>query len=122
MAWNKNPWAKKPATTPSSTTKQTGVNSLLGSIKPRETFGASSQHRAKEAGAAADDAGYKASKEAKLKESAHSAHNWNTLFMRADAVGDAVAARYGVDKSELLSSDGATSAAVRLAQGQTHIM
>ena len=58
--WNKNPWAKKPAT-PSSTsrpsssysssssytTKQTGVNSLLGSIKPRETFGAS-QHRAKE--------------------------------------------------------------------------
>lgn len=49
-------------------------------------------------------------------------HNWNSLFMRADAVGDAVASRYGIDKRELLSSEGDVSAAVRLAQGETHVI
>jgi len=67
-------------------------------------------------------AGFKASKEEQLKASAGSMHNWNTLFMRSDAVGDAVASRYGVAKRDLLSSEGEVSAAVRLAQGETHVI
>ena len=48
--------------------------------------------------------GYKQQKETSLKETASSSHNWNALFMRSDAVGDAVASRFGVDKRDLLSS------------------
>ena len=47
-----------------------------------------------------------------------SMHNWNTLFMRSDAVGDAVASRYGVAKRDLLSSEGEVSAAVRAEPGR----
>ena len=55
-------------------------------------------HRPREAAGKEGEKGFKAGKEAKLKETASSSHNWNALFMRADAVGDAVASRYGVDK------------------------
>ena len=43
--------------------------------------------------------------------------------MRSDAVGDALASRYGVEKRELLDTEAeGVSLAVRLAQGQTHIV
>ena len=39
--------------------------------------------------------GFKAKKDEQLKQQAESSHNWNALFMRSDAVGDALASRYG---------------------------
>ena len=42
--------------------------------------------------------------------------------MRSDAVGDAMAARYGVEKRELLDTDAEASIAVRLAQGEAHLV
>ena len=65
---------------------------------------------------------YKDKKEAKLKAAAGDSVNWNSLFMRPDAVGDAMAERYGVAKSEFLDATGSGSLAVRLAQGETHIV
>ena len=43
--------------------------------------------------------------------------------MRSDAVGEALASRYGVEKRDLLDTEAeGVSLAVRLAQGQTHIV
>jgi len=61
---------------------------------------------------------YKASKEAKRKEDAASDHNWNTLFLKQDAVVDAMTEEYGVEKSEILDAT-ASSMAVRVALGET---
>ncbi|KAL3922959.1 MAG: hypothetical protein SGPRY_004375 [Prymnesium sp.] len=66
--------------------------------------------------------GFKQGKEARLKETAGSSHNWNSLFMRADAVGDAVASSLDVDKRDLLLTEGGASAAVRLAQGESRVI
>jgi len=46
---------------------------------------------------------------------------WNALYMRPDTVAEAVAAHYGVSKSELLSRD-APDAAARLALGEAHVL
>ena len=42
--------------------------------------------------------------------------------MRPDAVGDAMAKRYGVSKSDFLDPDSSASMAVRLAKGESHII
>ena len=73
-------------------------------------------------GAAGKGAAYKEQKEAAIKAKATDATNWNALFMRPDAVGDAMASRYGVAKADFLDPSADTSMAVRLAQGETHLI
>ena len=87
---------------------------------------------------------FKKSKEAKLKATAGSSHNWNSLFLGSSAVADLLAeqvlllmllpillillifllAQYGVDKQEVVLGEGkgGSSAAVRLALGETQIV
>ena len=49
--------------------------------------------------------GFKAAREAARRADAGNRAAWNTLFMRPDTVAAAVAAHYGVSKSELLDRD-----------------
>lgn len=65
---------------------------------------------------------FKRKREEQVKAAAGSSHNWNPLFMRADAVGEAMAERYGLEKREILDTEGGASLAVRLAQGETHLI
>ncbi|XP_053663112.1 probable RNA-binding protein 19 [Anopheles marshallii] len=66
---------------------------------------------------------YRKKKEQTLKKTAQSSHNWNTLFMGENAVAEAVAKKYGTTKEQILvSSEGDTSAAVRLALGETELV
>lgn len=59
----------------------------------------------------------------KLKKSAGSAHNWNTLFLGGDAVANILSKKYGTTKEQVLdSTSGEMSAAVRLALGETEIV
>lgn len=70
-----------------------------------------------------DTSNFKQKKAAKLKQSAGSAHNWNTLFLGGNAVADLLAKRYGTTKEQILDSTGrGTSTAVRLALGETEII
>uniref|UniRef100_A0A182X8I4 RRM domain-containing protein n=1 Tax=Anopheles quadriannulatus TaxID=34691 RepID=A0A182X8I4_ANOQN len=74
---------------------------------------------------AADDdtTDYRKKKEQTQKKTAQSSHNWNTLFMGENAVAEAVAKKYGTTKEQILiSSEGDTSAAVRLALGETELV
>uniref|UniRef100_A0A182PVF8 RRM domain-containing protein n=1 Tax=Anopheles epiroticus TaxID=199890 RepID=A0A182PVF8_9DIPT len=75
-------------------------------------------------GAGEDDStDYKKKKEQTKKKTAQSSHNWNTLFMGENAVAEAVAKKYGTTKEQILiSSEGETSAAVRLALGETELV
>lgn len=66
---------------------------------------------------------FKQKKELKQRRLAGSAHNWNTLFMGADAVANVLAKSYGTTKEHILdTSAGGSSAAVRLALGETEII
>uniref|UniRef100_A0A182T1P9 RRM domain-containing protein n=1 Tax=Anopheles maculatus TaxID=74869 RepID=A0A182T1P9_9DIPT len=66
---------------------------------------------------------YQKKKEQTLKKTAQSSHNWNTLFIGENAVAEAVAKKYGTSKEQILvSSEGETSAAVRLALGETELV
>lgn len=70
-----------------------------------------------------DATNYKDKKMKDLKKSANLAHNWNSLFMGANAVADAIAKTYGKSKEDVLSSTtGGSDAAVRLALGETQIV
>lgn len=65
---------------------------------------------------------YKKEKETKMKkEEATNRAAWNTLFMRADTVADAVADMYDMPKSALLDPS-ASDMAVRLALGEVKII
>eukprot|EP00798_Chlamydomonas_sp_ICE-L_P010822 gene10822-16908_t len=64
---------------------------------------------------------FKGAREAQRKEDAGDRSVWNTLFMRADTVAEAVAAHYGVPKSELLDKS-ASDLAVRMALGEAHVI
>ena len=97
----------------------------------RAASSSSSSHGGAEGGGGGGaNRGYKEKKDAQQKAQAGSSHNWNSLFMRADAVGEAVAERYGVAKRDLLDTMGGAegggaegaSLAVRLAQGETHLI
>lgn len=58
-----------------------------------------------------------------LKKSASLAHNWNSLFMGANAVADVISRTYGKSKEDVLgSATGGSEAAVRLALGETQIV
>lgn len=61
-------------------------------------------------------------KQAKQKEMANQDYNWNTLFIRPDAVAGAMASNLQVSKSELLDVESSSSMAVRLALGETNII
>ncbi len=65
---------------------------------------------------------YKQKKSEKQKKQAQSSHNWNTLFLGASAVADMMSDKYQVSKQDVLLSSGDTSAAVRLALGETQIV
>ncbi|XP_026327160.1 probable RNA-binding protein 19 [Hyposmocoma kahamanoa] len=72
-----------------------------------------------------DDEGlsFKEKKAKKLKAQAKSSHNWNVLFLGANAIADVVAANYNTTKEQLLTGDNKnTSAAVRLALGETQLV
>uniref|UniRef100_A0A182RII6 RRM domain-containing protein n=1 Tax=Anopheles funestus TaxID=62324 RepID=A0A182RII6_ANOFN len=83
--------------------------------------GPSDETADKEGEDATDD--YKKKKEQERKKTAQSNHNWNTLFMGENAVAEAVAKKYGTTKERILiSSEGETSAAVRLALAETELV
>uniref|UniRef100_U5EZQ2 Putative rna-binding protein rrm superfamily n=1 Tax=Corethrella appendiculata TaxID=1370023 RepID=U5EZQ2_9DIPT len=65
---------------------------------------------------------FKEKKEKKLKQQAQSSHNWNTLFLGENAVANILAKRYDTSKEKIFDSNGAVSAAVRLALGETEIV
>ncbi|XP_023938521.2 probable RNA-binding protein 19 [Bicyclus anynana] len=66
---------------------------------------------------------FKEKKAKKLKQQAKSSHNWNVLFLGNNAVADVVAANYNTTKEQLLSDNNKnTSAAVRLALGETQLV
>jgi len=65
---------------------------------------------------------YQAKKQAELKARASSSHNWNSLFIRADTVLDAVAARLGVAKSAIMNAHESDSLATRMAVAETHVI
>lgn len=65
---------------------------------------------------------YKTKKAETQKKQAQSSHNWNTLFLGSSAVAEVMADKYDVSKQDVLLSSGDTSAAVRLALGETQIV
>lgn len=66
---------------------------------------------------------FKQKKALKLKKTASSTHNWNTLFLGPNAVADLLAKHYDTTKERILdSSAGGSSAAVRLALGEIEIV
>ncbi len=64
---------------------------------------------------------YKEIKDAQRRSQAGNRAAWNTLFMRSDTVAEAVAAHYGISKSQLLSRD-AADLPVRMALGEAHVI
>ncbi|XP_061117388.1 probable RNA-binding protein 19 [Conger conger] len=65
---------------------------------------------------------YKKQKDAKMKACSTSSHNWNTLFLGANAVADAIAEKYNTTKSHVLDHESQGSLAVRMALGETQII
>lgn len=67
---------------------------------------------------------FKQKKAKKLKQAAGSSHNWNTLFMGANAVAEVIAKQFGTDKERVLDAGvgGGKGAAVRLALGETQVV
>ncbi|GIY39672.1 probable RNA-binding protein 19 [Caerostris darwini] len=69
-----------------------------------------------------NETNYKKKKEAKQKQMSGSTHNWNILFLGKNAVADAIAEKYNVEKSKLLSGDSKESVAVRMALAETEMV
>ncbi|XP_037514076.1 LOW QUALITY PROTEIN: probable RNA-binding protein 19 [Rhipicephalus sanguineus] len=65
---------------------------------------------------------YKDKKEEELKKSSGRSHNWNTLFLGANALADVMAERYATSKQELLGTETGESVAVRMALGETQVV
>uniref|UniRef100_A0A8D2JEQ9 RNA binding motif protein 19 n=1 Tax=Varanus komodoensis TaxID=61221 RepID=A0A8D2JEQ9_VARKO len=70
----------------------------------------------------AEGSSYKKQKASKDKANSSSSHNWNTLFMGANAVADAIAQKYNTTKSQVLDHEGKGSVAVRVALGETELV
>jgi hypothetical protein len=64
--------------------------------------------------------GFKAQRDAQRKADAGNRAAWNSLFMRADTVAEAVAAHYGVTKAQLLDRE-AADLPVRMALGEAQV-
>ncbi|XP_034489664.1 probable RNA-binding protein 19 [Drosophila innubila] len=72
-----------------------------------------------------EDAGlsFKQKKALKLKQNAQKPIGWNSLFLGANAVADLLAKQFNTSKERILdTSEGGSSAAVRLALGETQIV
>jgi len=72
-----------------------------------------------------NDAGlsFKQKKALKLKQNAQKPIGWNSLFLGANAVADILAKQFNTSKERILdTNDGGSSAAVRLALGETQIV
>ena len=69
-----------------------------------------------------DDMSFKKKQELRLKSQAGSSHNWNALFLGANAVADVMVDKYGTSKAQLLDADQKQSLAVRMALGETQIV
>ncbi|ELU12200.1 hypothetical protein CAPTEDRAFT_225018 [Capitella teleta] len=70
-----------------------------------------------------DESNFKKKKLKEQKASAGSSHNWNTLFLGANAVVDKMAEQFGTKKSDILGVDGTKeSIGVRVALGETRIV
>jgi multiple RNA-binding domain-containing protein 1 len=70
-----------------------------------------------------DDMPFKKKKELKQKATSSSSHNWNSLFVGANAVADVMAEKYGKSKDEILTQAGKNdSIGVRMALGETQIV
>ena len=67
------------------------------------------------------DQSFKSKKEAKLKQTAASQHNWNSLFLNPTAIVDAIAKELGLSKREILNPE-AESLATRIALAETKII
>ncbi|XP_018800163.1 PREDICTED: probable RNA-binding protein 19 [Bactrocera latifrons] len=66
---------------------------------------------------------FKQKKALKLKKSAQQSGNWNTLFLGSNAVAEILAKRFSTTKEKVLdTSEGGSSAAVRIALGETQIV
>lgn len=65
---------------------------------------------------------YQKKKAEKQKELANQDYNWNSLFIRPDAVASAMASNLQVSKSDLLDPESSSSMAVRLALGETNLI
>ncbi|XP_067639134.1 probable RNA-binding protein 19 [Eurosta solidaginis] len=66
---------------------------------------------------------FKQRKALKLKKSAQQSVNWNTLFLGHNAVADTLAKRFDTTKEKVLdTNEGGSSAAVRIALGETQIV
>lgn len=66
---------------------------------------------------------FKKAAASKTRSAAGSSHNWNALFLGTNAVVDVMAGKYSADKSAILDpSSAGTSAAVRVALGETQIV
>ncbi|RWS19232.1 putative RNA-binding protein 19-like protein, partial [Leptotrombidium deliense] len=84
---------------------------------------AKSKPEKKETSWSAGSSSFKNEKEQKRKEEANSSHNWNTLFLGANAVADLMSEKYGVTKSKLIADkDSRESVAVRMALGETQLV
>ncbi|ALC48638.1 CG3335 [Drosophila busckii] len=70
-----------------------------------------------------DNLSFKQKKAAKLKQQAQKSIGWNTLFMGANAVAELLAKQFKTTKEQILdTSGGGSSAAVRLALGETQMV
>uniref|UniRef100_A0A1I8MYH3 RRM domain-containing protein n=1 Tax=Musca domestica TaxID=7370 RepID=A0A1I8MYH3_MUSDO len=72
-----------------------------------------------------DDANlsFKQKKALKLKKTAQQSTNWNTLFLGPNAVAEILAKKFETSKQRILDTDdGGSSAAVRIALGETQIV
>uniref|UniRef100_A0A7I4YHS9 RNA-binding protein 19 n=1 Tax=Haemonchus contortus TaxID=6289 RepID=A0A7I4YHS9_HAECO len=65
---------------------------------------------------------YKKEKLKKLKANAAKSHSWNALFLGPNAIADTLAEKLGVEKGDLLNSEGGESAGVRLALAETRLV
>ncbi|KAF4528765.1 hypothetical protein B566_EDAN016952 [Ephemera danica] len=65
---------------------------------------------------------YKQRQQLQQKSTAGSSHNWNTLFLGANAVVDCMAKTYNTSKERILNPDTYDSVAVRLALGETQLV
>jgi len=89
----------------------------------------SRRHPAEDSGAAAAPAadgpapaaGFKQQRDAQRRSDAGNRAAWNSLFMRADTVAEAVAAHYGVTKAQLLDRE-AADLPVRMALGEAQVI
>ena len=82
----------------------------------------STKEDAAERESAAEGSSYKKKKANDKKSQAGSSHNWNTHFLGANAVVDAMAQRYSTTKSSILDPESGHSAAVRMALGETQLV